>query len=106
MKKNMQRAMDRLDIDKGIRYIIRQLWKHNYRTAFSCQGGVGHADEAHVTYFFNSGDGWFEKKSFEYGFEIMPRNKCCSSNEKEGYQYCSRCGAGLNGHVAYFKPRF
>ena len=104
MKKNMIMAMDRLDIDDGIRDIIGRLWKHGYRTFYSCQGGIGHSDDSYVTFFSGTGDGWFEKRYHEYGFFLDGRNKCCSHNEIIGENYCPKCGAGLNGHVRYSKP--
>lgn len=79
MKKNMLRVMDKLDIDEGIRPLIRQLWKHCYRTSFSCEGrlkgyndeskGEHHSVSAYVVFKEGSGDGWFEENASKYGLE-------------------------------------
>lgn len=113
MKKNMLNAMDRLDIDEGIRGLVRQLWKHCYKTVYSCDGHG--ALDAYVL-FKESGDGWFEANAQNYGFAKVENKGCCAAEfEEEIRQYgldpsgfkdqrkaCS-CGAGVNGYVLYKK---
>ena len=74
----MLETMNRLEIDKGIRPLIRQLWKHCYRTLFSCEGfrkgendenkNKNHSDLSYIM-FKESGDGWFEKNASRYGLK-------------------------------------
>lgn len=97
MKKNMLRAMNRLKIDNGIRDLIRQLWKHCYRTKHSCEGHYG---KAYIT-FKESGDGWFERNASRWGLEIVRNNPCCEENMERKINYCDMCGAGVNGNVVY-----
>ncbi len=123
MKRNIKRTMDRLEIDEGIRDLVRQLWKHNYRTIHSCQG---HPEKKHaeqyVSFRRESGDGWFEQNAERLGFRRLYNYNCCSINEfgfghglrigcgqrtinrktvSVEKQYCGNCGAGINGVVAY-----
>lgn len=79
MKKNTLKVMDKLDIDEGIRPLIRQLWKHCYITFLSCEGwrngyndeskGKHHSASAYVVFREGSGDGWFEENASKYGLE-------------------------------------
>jgi hypothetical protein len=62
MKGNLVRAMDRLKIDEGIRPLIRQLWKHGYKTNYSCQGessadNLGQSTAAYISILNGTGDG-------------------------------------------------
>lgn len=96
MKRNMLETMNRLKIDEGIRDLIRQLWKHNYRTNFSCEGhGRG---RAYVT-FKGEGDGWFEERSSDYNFVRVENGNCCEDGPTANF--CGRCGAGKNGNTKY-----
>ena len=111
----MQKTMDRLGIDEGIRDLVRQLWKHRYRTLHSCQG---HPEDKHsrrhVSFMEESGDGWFEQNAGSLGFRRLNNSDCCSMYEHrtsprvidgkivfaEG-EYCGKCGAGINGAATY-----
>jgi len=120
MKKNMHDAMERLGIDENIKPLMRQLWKHCYRTKFSCEGESFEMStyEGHGSYkayvVFKEGDGWFEKNASKYGLEKVINKPCCdwflSADEKtlksymgDDYQSnnCGYCGAGLNGNIVY-----
>ncbi len=109
MKKNMLATMDRLKIDKEIRGLIRQLWKHGYRTIRSCDG---HGSKGYV--LLREGDGWFEKNSDRYGLIKIENKECCQREyEEEVKRYClnpnsfvdkrkaCKCGAGVNGYSIY-----
>lgn len=118
----MLATMDRLGIDDGIRDLVRQLWKHCYRTSYSCEG---HGSEGYI--IFTGGDGWFEEKAPQYGlervinkpccekkhdetewfkieaskYELRPiKNPCCEKNPYE-LRCCRHCGAGINGNIVY-----
>lgn len=104
--------MDKLNIDEGMRNLVRQLWKHNYRTVASCEG---HGDRAEILLIDKSGDGWFESNAHKYGLSKQENSKCCNEEfEKEVLKYglnprevidrrkaCGECGAGVNGYVMY-----
>lgn len=112
MKKNMQTLINRLEIDPNLQPLIRQLWKHCYRTIHSCEG---HGEPAYIAFWEQSGDGWFEKNAKNYGFIKRVKHDCClviekilrmkqnrqldSPQRKAGY--CVKCGSGLSGVVAY-----
>jgi len=95
MKRNMLATMDRLELDGGIRDLVRQLWKHCYRTTNSCEG---HGSQGYI--MFTGGDGWFEKKAPQYGLEKYVNNPCCETNPGEE-KCCGKCGAGINGNSIY-----
>ncbi|MDP3026877.1 MAG: hypothetical protein Q8N63_04160 [Nanoarchaeota archaeon] len=72
MKRNMKETMDRLEIDEGARDLIKQMWRHGYKTSFSCEGErnfLGMKTGAYVEYEKGTGDGWFEKNAKEYGLK-------------------------------------
>src|SRR3989344_2481874 len=100
MKRNMQSLMDRLYIDPKIRGLMRQLWKHNYRTSFSCQGGSlgdlahDHDKEAYLVYQIGSGDGWFEKNAHLFGLKL--RNPNCDHRDQTN-RFCHHCGKSVTG---------
>jgi hypothetical protein len=102
MKKNMQKTMDNLIIDNGIRDLIRQMWKHNYQTKYSCEGH-SKFNSAYVMFNSDSGDGWFEKNSSLYGLSKREYNSCCELFLKEynDSNCCGECGAGINGNTMY-----
>lgn len=106
----MLKMMDRLRIDEGIRGLIRQLWKHCYKTEGCCQGGgdgslSGHGILAYVLYVQNSGDGWFEENAEKYGLKKVENKSCCrykvNKETKSGKKACNSCGAGIYGYVIY-----
>lgn len=99
----MLKTMNRLEIDKDIRGLIRQMWKHCYRTLYSCQGGgsggiSGHGLMAYVL-FQESGDGWFEENAERYGLKKCENHACCKHRKIK--KICGSCGAGINGYVIY-----
>ena len=94
MKRNMLTTMDKLEIDEGVRKLIRQLWKHCYKTTNSCDG---HGSQAYI--MFTGGDGWFEDKALQYGLEKYVKNSCCE--KKDNGKCCEDCGAGINGNFIY-----
>ena len=98
----MLQVMDKLEIDDGIRAVIRQLWKHCYKTVESCEGDNSDGT-AYVTFKKGSGDGWFEKNSSKFGLQLLPNIFCCDETVKRynDYNYCKECGAGINGNVVY-----
>lgn len=108
MKRNMLATMDRLEIDGGIRDLVRQLWKHCYKTTNSCEG---HGSQGYI--MFTGGDRWFEEKAPQYGLEKYANNPCCKTESEIG-RCCETCGAGINGNSIYrgmiiqnpFKPEF
>ena len=95
MKKNMARVMEKLEIDEGIKNLISLMWKHCYKTDFSCEG---HRDRGYISFNEETGDGWFEKNAFKYG---LSRSQPCLWCQYETGGYCSDCGAGLRGSVIY-----
>lgn len=96
MKRNMLATMERLEIDKGIRGLIRQLWKHCYRTKFSCEG---HSSAFGAYVMFTGGDRWFEDKAAQYGLRKHRNSICCEIYPLDNC--CSKCGAGVNGNTIY-----
>ena len=118
----MLATMDRLEIDEGIRGLVRQLWKHCYKTTDSCEG---HGSKAYI--MFTGGDAWFEENAQKYGLSKVETNDCCDREfQDEVRKYGSYpkdfvdkrktcgCGAGVNGNSVYrgnliqnpFKPEF
>lgn len=91
----MLAAMNRLEIDEGIRDLVRQLWKHCYRTTNSCEG---HGSRGYI--MFKGGDGWQEEKAPQYGLEKYVNNPCCETQSDE-IRCCGNCGAGVNGNSVY-----
>ena len=89
--------MDRLEIDEGIKDLIKQMWKHNYRTVVSCEG---HPSGRSVAFMENTGDGWFEELAVKYGLEKERSKECCISAPAID-KFCRICGAGVNGVAAY-----
>ncbi len=112
MKKNVLNTMNRLKIDEEIRGLIRQLWKHNYKTKFSCSG---HSieDESYLVFMENTGDGWFEKNAEKYGLKYKEKHNCCDKVDKideelskkypgySGAKFCRECGYAFNGMKRY-----
>jgi|SRR3989338_1042295 len=95
MKRNMLATMDKLEIDGRIRDLVRQLWKHCYRTTNSCEG---HSSQGYI--MFIGGDGWFEERAPQYGLKNYANNPCCKTQPDEG-KCCGNCGAGINGNSIY-----
>jgi hypothetical protein len=102
MKKNMQKTMDNLVIDNGIRDLIRQMWKHNYKTKYSCKGH-NKLKLAYIMFDSYSGDTWFEKNADKYGLSKREYNSCCEpfSIKYNDSNCCGECGAGINGNTMY-----
>ena len=118
----MLATRERLEVDEGIRELVRQLWKHCYRTTKSCEG---ENSEAYI--MFTCGDGWFEENAHRYGLRKVENKDCCPREfQDEILKYgldakdfvdrrktCG-CGAGVNGYSVYrgklvqntFKPEF
>lgn len=116
MKKNMLQAMNNLKIDEDARGLIRQLWKHNYKTIFSCSGhntqGIPPSN-AYLVYWENTGDGWFEKNAEKYNLKETSEGPCCENVRKidqefvEKYgkaktNFCWDCGHWFNGRKSYY----
>ena len=109
MKKNIILVMDKLDIDNRIRNLIRQLWKHCYKTSNSCEG---HGSEAYI--MFTGGNGWFEENAFKYSLAKVKNKDCCPrefqdeirkygldpKNFVDKRKTCG-CGAGINSNSVY-----
>jgi hypothetical protein len=111
--------MRKLKIDKEMRNLVGNLWKHNYETFFSCQGG--NHSRAYVVFAEESGDGWFEENSKNYNLKKVEKSSCCVEQEERDFRefiehqrlnpcskakyippkFCRKCGAGLNGLTAY-----
>ncbi len=102
-------AMDRLGVDEGIRDLVRQLWKHCYKTTDSCEG---RNSEAYI--LLAGGDGWFEKNAQNYGLTKVENKACCLREFQEEIRkygldpkdFVDRrktcgCGAGVNGYSVY-----
>jgi hypothetical protein len=111
MKKNVIRTMDDLGIDQGIRGLVGQLWKHNYKTKFSCSGH-NIPGESEIILFDKTGDGWFEKNADKYGLKEIKENDCCETTRKidekfiQEYgkrktDFCWECGYWFNGFKRY-----
>ncbi len=71
----MSKTMDRLEIDDGIRGLVGKLWKHGYKTLYSCEGhkprvidGEMDINTRYISYVKGTGDGWLEKNASELGF--------------------------------------
>jgi hypothetical protein len=112
MKKNMLRTMVNLRIDEDIRGLVRQLWKHNYETIFSCSGH-NIPEKSEIIYMEKTGDGWFEKNAEKYGLKETEEKDCCEKVrkideefvEKYGKQktnLCWDCGHWFNGRKKYY----
>ena len=101
MKKNMKRTMERLEIDEELYGLMRQLWKHCYRTHYSCSGhGVS---KPYLMFERNSGDGWFERNSGLNGFYRVENGICCRHARKKEREAncCFYCGNGIRRFVRY-----
>ena len=106
MKKNLESAMERLEIDIAMRPLLRQMWKHCYVTRHCCEGHGKYP--AYVTFKENTGDGWFEQNSSAYDLEkVVSKGECCnmtmewSAKSIVQVNHCVLCGAGLNGTAMY-----
>ena len=76
----MKRAMERMNIDEGIRDVVKTLWKHGYHTIYSCQGHEPSERDAegtvrYVSYKTGTGDGWFEENGYKLGFIGYDKSK-------------------------------
>ncbi len=111
MKKNILNTMNNLGIDEGIRGLVKQLWKHNYRTKFSCDGH-NEPDNSEIIFFENTGDGWFEENAQKYGLHENKEGPCCENVRKidtewsknygkEKTNFCWECGHWFNGYKKY-----
>lgn len=101
MKRNVLATMQRLGIDEGIQTLVHQLWKHNYHTGVSCQGGgAPHDDEAYLAFYTASGDGWADQNLPKYGLRRVANRPCCSATSVTA-AFCRSCGAGINGVTSY-----
>lgn len=96
MKRSLDETMSRLEIEEGIKDLLRQMWKHCYRTIYSCQG---HPDR-HAFVMFKDGDGWFEENAARYGFRKQENSDCCKNN-RDVANCCGNCGAGIHGYTVY-----
>lgn len=110
MKKNAAAAMDRLGIDNGIRDLVMQLWKHEYRTDSSCEGN---GQRPYI--LLRGGDGWLDENKSTYGLEKIENHDCCPREFEEDVRshgldpadfedtrkVCGTCGAGVNGYIVY-----
>ena len=98
MKRNMLETMNRLEVDEGIRDLIRQMWKHGYRTKYSCDGhGI-----SKPWVIFSEGDGWLEEHALKYGFQKEENSSCCLDYDgKINNNFCGVCWAGINGNTVY-----
>ena len=105
----MLATMEKLEIDNGIRELVRQLWKHCYVTTASCEG-----DNSEAYILFAGGDGWFEENAPIYGLTKIENDVCCSKEFQDEVlkhglnpkDFVDRrktcgCGAGVNGYSAY-----
>ncbi len=107
MKKNMRETMQKLKIDEGIVPLIRQLWKHNYKTHMSCEGHNSEIDSEHKKPFIiiypNTGDNWFEQNATTYGLNNLNLNskKPCCISEPTSARFCNHCGSSLQGLIKY-----
>src|SRR3989338_3121181 len=102
MKKNMRRVMEKLEIDRGLYELMRQLWKHSYRVI----SGYKKRRLMPIVLILDkdSGDEWFEVNSGRYGLEKAVRGECCKNFEfllQPDINACGTCGAGINGRVVY-----
>jgi hypothetical protein len=112
MKKNTLKTMENLEIDTEIRGLVGQLWKHNYKTRFSCSGH-NKPEYSYVVFMDQKGDGWFEKNADKYGLKEVEKKDCCETVQKideefskkyPGYfktNFCWECGYAFNGMKKY-----
>ena len=96
----MASAIGRLKIEKGISELVGKLWKHRYKTTFSCEGHGGES-QAYISFNKGTGDGWFEVNAHKYGFRKM--SSCLYCDVAGGKNFCGECGAGVNGTTVYRK---
>ncbi|MBS3083249.1 hypothetical protein J4423_00425 [Candidatus Pacearchaeota archaeon] len=97
MKKDVSdTVMDRLNIDRGVRDLIRQMWEHDCETKASCEG---HGVKPAYVLLSQSGDGWFEKNAHLYGLRRALNGSCCESRVVGNV--CGVCGAGIRGNSVY-----
>jgi len=105
MKKSLLEKMDELNIEEGIRELIRELWKHDYKTRYSCQGHPGEKNiiPAYVIFQEGYGDGWFEKNAKKFGLVKINKNPSCNCEEglRTNSVRCPKCGAGVYGNTVY-----
>lgn len=103
MKKNMLKVMEKLNIDEDIRGLIGKLWKHLYKTSYSCSGHQydGKFTEAYVIFQEGSGDDWFERNALDFGLKRTYNDPCCNQSLRRNSASCSKCGAGVNGYAVY-----
>lgn len=94
MEKNLLKTMERLEIDENVRGLVRQLWKHGYKTQYSCEGKLEpksaritdllkkiiknddspySKDSSYVT--VSNGDGWFEENALKYGLRPVKETR-------------------------------
>lgn len=98
MKRNMQDAMRRLEIDAGIQNLVGELWKHCYKTIVSCDGH-GNPLRRYIAFQKGTGDGWLEANARNIGLEKLPNQPCCEKHT--GTNFCRHCGAGVNNIITY-----
>ena len=82
--------MGRLDVDEGIQELVGKMWKHRYKTVYSCAGhdpiweneavyneksgefeslrALVDVPMRYVAYESGTGDGWFEENAEKLGF--------------------------------------
>jgi len=102
MKGNIKKTMDKLKIDYPIRSLIKQLWKHNYKTVYSCSGHTNRSQK-YLVITEGFGDGWFDKNFRSYCFEKVNNSYCCSETliKTPDANFCACCSSGFNGLVTY-----
>lgn len=110
MRESLKQIMDKLEIDIGLRRLVKKLWDHKYKTIQSC---AGHGKEAYVMVL--DGDGWFESNSYKWGLKKYENGDCCTMVIEEIQKECNFnrrkiadkgrtcicCGAGINGYSIY-----
>lgn len=114
MKSNMKKAMDRMKIDEGARHLIRQMWKHGYKTKFSCSGHYCEkridVHEPYIVFSAGTGDGWFEKNAAEFGLHYWREDHYYKKNFSEGLKdaekkgqkvYYGAKGAAIRGTASF-----
>ncbi len=87
--------LDRMNIDIGMRSLIRDLLIHGYNTGYSCEGHGVYAP--YVAFKKGTGDGTFEKNAGEFGLELRRPGPCCLSINDN---FCSLCDSSID-YVVY-----